>query len=435
MRFQRISALAAAVAAISLALTACGSNDGSTGGGGQVTLKVWDQFTDGGTSEAAKQIYADFEKANPDIKIDAESYRFDDLAQLGKTALASGTGPDVMYFDAGLGEAGQLAESDLIVPLDDYAEEYGWTDKINEEIRTWSTYDGKLFGLGLEGEFNSLFANDSLIEKAGLTVPTTYDELLDFCGAAKDAGYVPIAYGQGPAVYAKDMYAMVAQNIVGADSVHDLIFDNQGSFNSPEMAKAIDIWFSQMNDAGCFPDGVNGLSVDNAALLFHGSKALMLAGGTWQIGDIYEKMPDSDVTMMPFPTIEGGAGQFYPLGVGSAWVISADGDNQDAAAKFLDYMYSPDAVDIWMTKGGIIPPVATDLDSLDLQPMIKQAAQLVQQGQDDAGSQLGYYIWPRWSGQLFNLFQDGAQAVTAGSKAPQELADEVQKQWESDGGQ
>jgi raffinose/stachyose/melibiose transport system substrate-binding protein len=427
--------LAAVISAAALVLVAgCGgsSSDSGEAASGTVVLKVWDQFTDGGSSDASKKLYAAFEQAHPGIKIKAESYRFDDLAQLGKTALSSGTGPDVMYFDAGLAEAGELADAGLISPLDDYATKYGWTDRISKQILAWSTYGGKLYGLGLEGEFNSMFANDTLIKKAGLTVPTTYQDLLGFCRDAKAKGYVPIAYGQGPAVYAKDVYAMVVNNVIGGDAVRSLVFDRQGVYDSPEMTSAITMWFKDMNDAGCFPPGVNGLTVDNAALLFHGKKALMLAGGTWQIGDIDSKMPGQSVEMTAFPAVDGGAGQFYPAGVGSAWVISAKSKHQDAAAQLLDFLFSSKAVQTWMSEGGIIPPVKTDLSTLKLSPLIKHAAQLVQGGTDDQGSKLGYYIWPRWSSKLFNLFQDDAQAVTAGKMTPPAFADAIQKQWTAD---
>jgi raffinose/stachyose/melibiose transport system substrate-binding protein len=429
-----VTAISAAALLLAAGCGGSGSDDSGGAASGDTTtvLKVWDQFTDGGSRDASKKLYAEFEAAHPGIKIKAESYRFDDLAQLGKTALSSGTGPDVMYFDAGLAEAGELADAGLISPLDDYAAKYGWSDRISKPILDWSTYDGKLYGLGLEGEFNAMFANDSLIKKAGLTVPTTYQDLLAFCRGGKAKGFIPIAYGQGPAVYAKDVYAMVVNNTIGGDAVHSLVFDRQGVYDSPEMTGAISKWFKEMNDAGCFPPGVNGLTVDNAALLFHGKKALMLAGGTWQIGDIDDKMPDQKTEMLAFPEVDGGAGRFYPTGVGSAWIISSKSKSRDAAAQLLDFLFSPEAVKTWMTEGGIIPPVKTDLSALDLTPLIGQAAQLVQAGSDDKGSQLGYYIWPRWSSKLFNLFQDGSQAVTAGKMTAAEFAKKIQEQWTAD---
>lgn len=433
MKRNRYAVLAplALATSVGLLLSGCGtSGDGQASG--DTVLKVWDQFTDPSTSAAANKIYAAFEAANPGITIDAESYRFEDLDQLAKTALSSGTGPDVLYYDAGRAEAGLLAESDLILPLTDYADQYGWNDRINPQILKWSTYSDTLYGLGMESEFAGLFADNTLFEQLGLSVPQTLPELLDFCSAASAQGYVPIAYGQGPAVFAKDMYALVANNIVGPQAVSDLIFDNKGSYDSAAMVEAADIWFSQMAKAGCFPDGVNGLNSDNANLLFFSHKALMLAGGSFFIAEIQENMPDDDVSMLPFVSVDGGKGRYFPGGVGSAWIISSQAKVPDAAAKFLDFLFSDDSVKTWMEDGAIVPPVETDLSALTLSPLARTAAQLIQQGTDDAGDMLGYYIWPVWSGELFNQFQDGAQAITAGQKSAAEFAAEVQKQWDED---
>lgn len=428
-RHIRLAAATAVATALAAMLAACTSSEPQQT---VTTLTVWDQATDESVAAASKSIYDAFMAANPDIKIEAQSYRFDDLAQVAKTALASGTGPDVLYFDAGQGEAGQLAESDLIIPLTDYAKQYGWTDRLNPQILRWSTYGGKLYGLGLESEFASLFANDGLIGDAGLKVPQTLPELLSFCSAAKAKGYVPIAYGQGPAVFAKDMYALVANNIVGPQAISDLIFDNKGSYQDPGLVQAMDIWFRQLTEAGCFPDGVNGLNVDNANLLFYSGKALMLAGGSFFVPEIQTNMPDADVSIIPFVSVEGGKGRYYPGGVGSAWIISSQAKNPDAAARFLDFLFNDQSVKTWMEVGSLVPPVETDLSKLDMSPLAEHAAQLIQQGSDDTGAEIGYYIWPVWSGELFSAFQDDAQAVTAGSLTPEDFAARVQTQWASD---
>ena len=96
----------------------------------QVELRVWDQFTDPTQSDAADKIYADFTAANPNIKITREVYSSDQMRQTVNTALSSGTGPDIIFYDAGPGYAGVLANADLLVPLDQYAQQYGWKDRI-----------------------------------------------------------------------------------------------------------------------------------------------------------------------------------------------------------------------------------------------------------------------------------------------------------------
>ena len=93
----------------------------------QVELRVWDQFTDPTESENADAIYAAFTEQNPNITITRETFSTDQMRDTVNTAISSGTGPDLIFYDAGPGYAGVLADAGLLLPLDDYAEQYGWT--------------------------------------------------------------------------------------------------------------------------------------------------------------------------------------------------------------------------------------------------------------------------------------------------------------------
>src|SRR3954471_461317 len=90
----------------------------------QVTLRVWDQFT-GPEGEAVDAVYDAFTTAHPNVTIEREVVTDQQMRQTVNTALASGTGPDVIYYAPGPGYAGVLAEAGLIQPLDDLAKEYG----------------------------------------------------------------------------------------------------------------------------------------------------------------------------------------------------------------------------------------------------------------------------------------------------------------------
>lgn len=392
-----------------------------------VTLKVWDQWTEERGLTASQDIYDKFMAANPDIKIEAEHYDFNSLAQLAKTALGSGTGPDVLYFDAGKGSAGQLAENELLVPLTKYAAQYGWDTKFAPVYQRFVTY-GELYGLPFEAEFNAIHYNDGLIEELGLQQPTTFDELLQFCKDATDQGYVAYAYGQGPTILAKDMFAQTYTNLVGPDKVAELVFNGEGRWDTPEVAEAIDMFWVQMRDAGCFPEGINAVSLDNALSLFTSGKALALPGGNFFNADLDSSMPDAKLSLAPFPAVEGGVGRFSDVGLGGAWMIASSSKNPDAAAKFLDFLYTDESANTWLQQGSLIPPVAFDFDATALTPLTQQAVSTLGSGKD-----LGFYIWPAWSNaMLFDVFNNGVQAVYAGDKTPEQLASEMQAQWEKD---
>ena len=66
-------------------------------------------------------VYAAFTAAHPNVTIEREVVTDQQMRQTVNTALASGTGPDVIYYAPGPGYAGVLAKAGLILPLDDLA--------------------------------------------------------------------------------------------------------------------------------------------------------------------------------------------------------------------------------------------------------------------------------------------------------------------------
>ena len=67
----------------------------------QVELRIWDQFTEGSESPTVEAIYAAFMEQNPNITITREAISSDQMRQTVNTAIASGTGPDIILYDAG----------------------------------------------------------------------------------------------------------------------------------------------------------------------------------------------------------------------------------------------------------------------------------------------------------------------------------------------
>src|SRR5687767_11361459 len=140
-----------------------------------VTLRVWDQAT-GPESATYEAIYAAFMEANPDIIIDRNVVDDQTMRDTANVALASGTGPDVLYYAPGPGYAGVLAEAGLILPLDDLAQGYGWNDRIAAAALEQAMIDGKLYGLPLEIDLIGMYANRTILDQEGWEIPETIDE-------------------------------------------------------------------------------------------------------------------------------------------------------------------------------------------------------------------------------------------------------------------
>jgi raffinose/stachyose/melibiose transport system substrate-binding protein len=394
----------------------------------QIELRVWDQFT-GANSEAIQAIYDSFTEANPNITIEREVIDSDTMRDTINTAISSGTGPDIFNYDAGPGYAGVLADAGLLAPLDGVLDAAEMRSRIAPYALAGTTIDGTTFGLPTTVDLIGVYANNTLIAEAGLTVPQTLAELVTFCGAASEAGYVPLALSANPGWETFHQFSMVVNAILGPAGVGQLLIENQGSWNTPEVISAIDAYFVQLRDAGCFSDDVTALTYDDAAALFYSGQSLMWPTGSWQIANVESNMPDADIGFMQFPQIDGALCRCWVSGVGSAYFVSAQSEQQEAAMALLQYLYSDEIVLRWVNEANIFMPVQLDLAQVQVSPLSTSILETLQSG--IAGeTEFGYNVDVLAPPAFNDMMMNGFPAILNGDKTPEEQAADLQAAWE-----
>ena len=395
----------------------------------QIEFRVWDQFT-GADSEVVDQLYAMFMEQHPDVNIVREVVDFQQMQQTVNTALASGTGPDVVYYGTGPAYSGVLADAGLILPLEDMAEQYGWNDRVAAAALEQAEIDGVLYALPLEIDLIGMYVNKTIMAENGWETPETIDEMIAFCGTAREAGYLPIAFANNPGWQAFHQFTYTSNNMIGPEAMRALLFDNEGSWDTPEQVQAIQAFFVDMRDAGCFSDDVNALTYDDGNAIFFNGEAVLHSTGSWLVVDIAEQMPDAELDYVPFPALEGGQGRFWNSGLGSAWLVSSQSEHQDIAGEFLDFLISPEAAKIWAEQGNTPIPVQLDTSDLDVSPLLRSVLEVLNQAANDE-IQLGYNIDVLAPPEFNDTMLNGFQAILAGDKTPEEQAADLQAAWEA----
>ncbi len=395
-----------------------------------IELRVWDQFTAPSESEIVDEIYAAFTEQNPNVTITREAMSTDQMRQTVNTALASGTGPDIIFYDTGPGFAGVLADAGLIRPLGDMAGQYGWNEQFIPSAIQGASIDGQLYGLPLQVDLIGMYYNKTLMDQEGLQVPKTVDELATFCGQVAEKGYEPpLAFSNNPGWQATHQFSMTSTNMVGPDAMQQLLFEHQGSWNTPEMVTAIDAFFVKLRDAGCFSDP-NALSYDDGNSLFFTGQSLLHPTGSWLVGDIQENMADFEVEMVPFPSLTGGNGSFWVTGLGSAYYISAQSQHQEEAGQFLAHLFSPETATRWVQDAGFAIPMAVETENLEISPLFTSILDALESA--TAGQiQLGYNIDVLAPPEFNDVMETGFQAMLAGDKTAEQQAADLQAAWEA----
>lgn len=380
-----------------------------------VTLRVWDQFTDANADAGMKALIAGFEKANPGIHIQRDAQQSQDMRPIAQTALASGTGPDVIYYDTGPGYGKVLADAGLLMPLDKayasgaFSHVYDWT-----KART--TYGGKVYGVANELETYWAYYNADLFKQLGLEPPKTYDDFLKICAALKKNGTIPVAFADQGGWPAYHLFSVYLNNIAGKAKMEKLLLGN-GSWDDPDVVTAIKMFFVDMNKDGYLIPDTTAVKYDDAINLFNAGQAGMHISGTWAIGQIDGKAP-FNVGWFFVPKPSGGA--LPPAGLGSGYFVSSKTGHPDAAVKFLDYLFDPANARIWMEQMLMIPPYKVDASNFKLPDLFKAAIGAI------ADHDMGYNIDVMTPDKFNTAMGDGFQAILIGQKTPEQQARDLQ---------
>ena len=398
----------------------------------EVSFLIWDQFTSPEWEAVIVEVIDRFQAEHPNIEITREAATREQQLQTAKTAIASGTGPDLIYMDTGPGNAGILIDAGLLMPLEDFADEYGWKDRFYPWAQRLGSRDGKLYGLSLEMEFLGWYVNSTLFEEEGLEVPSTDEEILTYCAEAKEKGYIPIMFNNSGGWQSFHQFGMLSNNALGADGMEKLLFENDGSWTDQRLVDAVEFFYITMADAGCFTDDINAIEYNDANSLFYTGQALVNPTGTWLIDNISENTPDYEIDLVPFPSIKGGE-RLLPGGLGSGWFMSSKTAYPQEVAMFLDFIYSDESVKLWVEGVSVVPPLPFDPTGWKVSPLLEFAIATARAGgTGEAGAALGHYIDTNAPDSFNVMMQDGFQAVVAGLKTPEEQLTDLQAEWDAE---
>jgi raffinose/stachyose/melibiose transport system substrate-binding protein len=347
---RRLAALAV-LAAVTLGASACGSSDStdtaagtataatSASGGASGTLKV--AFP--ATAQAGWQkVIDDFEKANPDVKVNATFAPFASFFQLVSTQLQANAGPDVFYVPPGSSLSLSLqnaAANGTLAPLDDRP----FAKDIDPAYKDIVTHDGKVYGL-VNGVFTSfMLVNEDKFNELGLTVPKTMDELMAMCKTITDKGLTPVAIGGGFPPDMVNLMGMLLPNYVdGPDpSWIDQRNEDKVTFADSKGWRTALQRVVDLKDAGCFDKGVAGTSRESATAAFASGKALMYPIIQPQLATVLAANPSFQWTVAPLPG-DGPDTTFLSTQVDPLVGINAKTKNKPLADAFMDFVATPE---------------------------------------------------------------------------------------------
>ncbi|MEK3884676.1 extracellular solute-binding protein [Paenibacillus sp. PL2-23] len=342
-------------AALTVALTACGSNGGNNNTGGntgtnaptgnasegkKVTLTLQTIQTDKSTPQyqVEEEIVNNYMKEFPNVKIEWDRLDTEQQKVKLKTQAASGEVADITMVNPGA-QLQPFADGKVLAPLNDMLDDAELKDTFLEGILDYYSFDGSLYALPYNMNLAGIFYNKELFEKAGVSEPATFEDLIASFPKFKEAGIAPMMLGGKDKWPLSFMFTNVLQRVNGGPKFLDEVVAGNKQFTDPVFVEALQKT-KDLIDAGAYQDGAATYDNNTASQQFRDGKAAMYFMGTWEISAIdASEVVGGKVGFLPFPTVGGkGSAKDYVVAPGTAYALGANSDNLDEAKKFLKYL-------------------------------------------------------------------------------------------------
>lgn len=307
-------------ATLAVAAAGCAAGDTGGGDGGPEPVVMWGSWS----GDQVDQLEAQAEKFNESQDDYEVSYVPQELVEEKLlTALAGGQVPDVVLWDryqtSLYAPKGALATIDDFVKKDDIDTGIFYEPALGE-----MEVDGALYGLPLLVDNRSLIFNQSLLDDAGVTAPTNWEELQTAAEAltVRDGSKLTQA---GFDLSDPGLFSMYLAQAGGKLLNDD---ETKTAFNSPEGLEVLAFWQSLL-DAGVYQQGFG----DTGDAFAEGRTAMKL-DGPWALSTLDKVDGLSYGVAQPPQGPDGDTGAYMG---GFGLVIPEGAKNAEGAWEFMKW--------------------------------------------------------------------------------------------------
>jgi multiple sugar transport system substrate-binding protein len=293
--------------------------------------------------EAIKPLIPEFEKETG-IKVDLNVYPYPQILDKQQVALTSGNAG----FDVGMADPMYLSQwnnggllTDLAGLISDKNitndEKLGLQDFMPQALKQMAK-EKTQYALPVYAETTELFYNKEMLEKAGVAVPKTLDELMEAAKKLhdpKNGQYGIVLRGQRGNGLNIFIWTGIYRSFGG-----QFLKNNENDFNS-EAGIAATKWYGDiLTNYG--PPGASSIGWQEALDTFSQGKAAFMIDASTFAGPLEDKTKSKVAGKVGYAALpEGPSGSFPAL---AAWgmFIPKDSKKQEAAWKFVQWALSPE---------------------------------------------------------------------------------------------
>ena len=327
---------------------------GGSGAAQAVEIEYWQYFFEARIT-AMDTLIANFEQANPDITVKMTHFPYADYRTKVAAAIPAGEGPDVVQLFYGW--LNDYVEANLIQPLP--ADQFP-PDRIEAEffpmVKAMRSGDNYM-ALPTAVRSLALFYNKRLFEEAGIEgPPATLDELVETAKklTKRDGAGNLTTVGITTGMTAQDHHwfreGLIRQ--FGGDPYTDNY--TKVNYNNEAGLAALK-FYTDLEDV----HGVTKVGfMDEPQAAFKAGRAGMHIDGSFRIGAL-DKVRGLKWGVAELPAAADGTKSNYASYWVNAITTKAKDEKYEAAVKFMAYITSDEAMQIWLDTVGELPAKPT----------------------------------------------------------------------------
>jgi len=328
-------------------------------GAAQTTITYW-QYDYKTRVDAMNQLIAQFEAANPDVKVVQETFPYDGYPQQVAASLPAGQGADVVQLFYGWLPTWQRAG--YVIPLPEQYFSAADLDANFAPVAQAAKVAGTWYGLPTAVRSLALFYNADMLAEAGYDAPpATWEEFVEIAKAltVKEGDrFVQVGYGFAPNGQDHHLVREVLVRQFGGAPYSD---DNLTvTYDSEAGIEALTFYTDWVTKYGFavpeFVPGNNGYRDGFRQL----ENIAMIVDGSFAIGDVKKVAFNWGVTELPVRAgsdVKSNFGSFFMNGLTPN--AAKDPAKLEAAARFLKFVTSDDAMKLWLDVVGELPASRT----------------------------------------------------------------------------
>lgn len=315
-----------------------------------VEIEYWQYFFDARVA-AMEQLIENFEAANPDITVKMTHFPYADYRTKVAAAIPAGEGPDVVQLFYGWLNDYVAAELIQPLPADIFP-----ASQIDEAFfpMVQAMKDGdQYWALPTAVRSLALFYNERLLDEAGVEPPTNFEELMAAATAMtkRDGAGNITQVGMTAGMTAQDHHWW-REGLIRQFGGEPYLDDYQTvNYNSDAGLKALEFYASLFSG----DDAVSAIGfMDEPQAAFKAGRAGFHIDGSFRIGSL-DKTRGLKWGVTELPATADGTRSNYSSYWVNAITTKAEGEKYDAAVKFMEYVTSDEAMQIWLDVVGELP--------------------------------------------------------------------------------